>query len=273
MTDYASRTNRVTKRERNLLTRRSFIEATFVGSIPLVVSSITNPQSPVAKQSHCSSRQREWDHRGLSNTILNHVGSEFARIYNTIQDRGSVRAEEIRTVALNMELLFGHFQETGLNSALVRQMHACQQELLDFMPQEEHIRAIQNKLASFGIAIGKEWLLERLSLAHDKRLWAISQIEARGIHGFANPTIAALRRMAKRLEKQESNSVGAPVALEDEMEDDDQGIRQEMGRVLEQAEAALLLLAAILVIVGLAEAAALVVLLVALINFVQSLLC
>jgi hypothetical protein len=172
-----------------------------------------------------------------------------------------------------MELLVGHFQEAGLNSALERQTRACQQELLDFVPQEKHLRSIQDQMASFGVAIGRERLREMLSLPYDKKLSAISQVETRGVHGSANRTIAALRLAAKRLEQHESSSIGVPVGLEELTDEDDQSTREQICKALNEALAFLAFVAACCAVLGAPEAAALVLVLYGLLYIIESIIC
>ncbi|MEO0249231.1 MAG: hypothetical protein ABIN58_06740 [candidate division WOR-3 bacterium] len=171
-------------------------------------------------------------------------------------------------VAANMRLLFAHFDEVQLIQALEQQMRECRQELLNFMPGKDHVRPIQEQLASFGVFIGLQGLQETLSLPYESRVQAYSQIERKGIVGVTKGILVALSRLEDRVERQESRAVGLRYAsaLQDEIEGD-------ICQVLDNAEAFLWFLAAVLLLVGLAAAAALAALLAALVGLVESIIC
>ncbi len=185
------------------INRRLFM-ISVVGGIPLILKGSNNPPVTIAGQGSCFSRVRGWDPSRLSNAVIDHVGAELGRVYNTLSSTGSIRAEDVRATASNIRLLFAHFDEIQLTPALEQMMRGCHQEILDFAPQEDHLRRISKGLSAFGVSLPPARIREMLSLSPAWKVRVISELERVGIQGVANRLVESLNRLANSLEQQRS---------------------------------------------------------------------
>jgi hypothetical protein len=190
----------------NSFTRRRFLETTIVGSIPVVFSGTGNLTPLAADQGSCLSRLPNWNQDQLSNAVLNHVGGELARVYNAIESRRSATASEVRAVSTNLRLLAGHLDEIRLTHAVDQQIRGCRQEILDFVPSDEHLRTVSEHLTALGVPLSSRRLREMWSLPYEKKLKSISQLERRGIRGLTNQAVTWLNELASQLEPRGSST-------------------------------------------------------------------
>ena len=193
----------------NPINRRLFLWTSVVGSIPLVLKGLDNPRVGVAGQGSCLSRVRGWDPSRLSNAVIDHVGAELGRVYNTLSSTGSIRAEDVRATASNIRLLFAHFDEIQLTPALEQMVRGCRQEILDFVPQEDQLRRISKDLSAFGVSLPPARIRKMLSLSPARKVRAISELERVGIQGFTNRLVKSLNQLANILEQQNSGIMKA----------------------------------------------------------------
>lgn len=185
------------------ISRRRFLESTIVGSVPAVFAGIGGvPMTrPGVSLGELGSQKQ------LSHAIVDHVGSELARVYHAIRTRGSVRADDVRAIAANMRLLCAHLEEVGLNAAIEQYARESAQEALSFVPQEEHLREIHARLTALGIPVSRQWLQRRLALSQERKAHLLSQIERFGIRGVIKGGIGILNRFAARLEQQSGGRI------------------------------------------------------------------
>jgi hypothetical protein len=189
---------------RNSVTRRKLLQVTVAGSMPFVFGGLSNLSIVSAGQSSCSSRLREWDQSRLSNAVLDHVADDLSRVRGSILSRGSKTASDVRTVASNASLLFNHFQEVGLNPVLEQYMRECPQAVLNFVPQQEQLRSMQDFLAAHSVSVSLDQLRGGFSLPLERKSRGLSEIQRVGIQGFANRLAESLNQLANSLEQQTS---------------------------------------------------------------------
>lgn len=162
---------------------------------------------PPTRQGSGSEKLKGVGSKELSQAVLDHVGSELVRIYQTMRTRGSVKADDVRAVAANMRLLFAHFEEVGFNAALEQYMKGHSQEVLDFIPQDAHLQEIHARLIALGIPVSRGWLRQRLSIAREKKVHLLARIERFGIQGLIKGGIGVLNRFATVLEQRDSGKI------------------------------------------------------------------
>jgi len=149
----------------------------------------------------------EWDQRRLSNAVLDHVTAELGSVGRSVVSRGSKTASDVRAVATNMRLLFNHFEEVQLAPVLEQSMRECPLEVLNFAPQEKHLRSIQDLMASQGLSVPLERLREVFSAPYEGKVRALSEIQRIGILGFINRGLGILNQLANDLEQQSSRTM------------------------------------------------------------------
>ena len=135
-------------------------------------------------------------------------GRELGWVYNSIQSRGSAIANEVKSVIASMRLLFTHLNEIRLTRVLEQQMRECRQEILDFVPQEEHLRVIQDRLVAFRVSVPLEQLRQILTVPFERKARVLSDVEIFGINHFVRRALGALNLVAVRLEGPRTIKVG-----------------------------------------------------------------
>ncbi len=196
-------------KQANSFTRRRFLETTIAGSIPIVFSGGSNLPINATSQETCSSPFLGWDQRRLSHAVLHHVGRELGQVYNVLQSRRAARANDVRSVMVNMRLLFTHLHEIRLIQVLEQKINECPQKILDFAPQHEHLTAMRDALASVGVNVSLDQLRQGLTIPYEDRIEVLSRVRRFGILRFVKRGLGALNAVAKKLDRQTSEMMDA----------------------------------------------------------------
>jgi hypothetical protein len=152
-----------------------------------------------------------WQSSKLSEAIVNDANRAVETLVIANQN-GQLTASIVENAATSLQILWDHYQEIGLNSALEKELLNNQQTFMNIHPSDTQIGAYQSKLLLHGVHANVSQLRSIMDPSPETREQFLATVAKVGIYQAEMAIVAQLRAQA-----QELSSSGSTVLLSSRM--------------------------------------------------------
>jgi hypothetical protein len=169
-------------------TRRVFLTAAGAG-VPAGL--LFAPESLLAKEHETPVE--------LDRVVVAHLEDEMIRAYGRAATRGYVVADDVHSAFSNARLMFGHFQETGLNTAIEQELRKSRTKALNFELSQENLDKVATTFSRHGVVFDAQRLRDAFAIPREARERAAERIAAKGVLGAVAEGLDALQQVEDKL--------------------------------------------------------------------------
>lgn len=162
---------------------------------------------PGKNQSAKSAKEKpDWNTNRLSSAVLTAAMSDSVRLINKIKAK-DVKAQDARSAAVSLRIMFNHFDEIGLNKSNEKRMRERREALIDSKPSDELVNSLSTRLEEVGLLMTPDEIRDRFTKpSSSDRAASIDLINEKGLRSVQEKYLEMLDRFADRLSRDESKS-------------------------------------------------------------------
>ena len=139
-----------------------------------------------------------WETSKLSQAVLSDANQAVEGLL-AAQQSGHLTANVVSNAATALQMMFDHFQEIGLNTAIQKQILSNQQGFLNFHPSDAQVSEYQSELGSRGINVSLSRVKSVMDPSFEGRQRFLAEVQKVGLHQAELEVVSQLREQAQEL--------------------------------------------------------------------------